>query len=316
MKMKDIYISMIILIIISICFGCSENSTKPEEEIPLDGRGGGVLAYCYQPVSGTNTKKEIYAINADGTGNTKISDAQIGLNHHDWSPDAQKITAVGYVNNTTWSIYVFNAADGSNLTRLTNTTGVWDSEPVWSPGGAQIAFTRIYPNQNNREELWIMDADGSNSSYIGIEGFAAKWSSDGTKFIYSSKSTGNYEIYTCQINGTDVQKLTNTNIEEWFPIWSPDDNQIAYNAYPSGDYNSSKIYIMDANGDNLRRLTNNNVSESYPRWSPDGSLIAFHSGPLEEWEVYIINSDGTNLRRVTNSSTGITAINPAWRPGN
>ena len=42
--MKDIYISTIILIIITMCFGCSENSTNLEEEIPQDGRGGGVIA--------------------------------------------------------------------------------------------------------------------------------------------------------------------------------------------------------------------------------------------------------------------------------
>lgn len=103
---------------------------EPEPQaIPLDGRGGGVIAYCYQPLQGP-ALKEIYAINADGTGNTKLSDAQIGLNHHDWSPDAQSIAAVGYVSQATWSIYVFSADDGGNLTRLTSTDGVWDSEPA------------------------------------------------------------------------------------------------------------------------------------------------------------------------------------------
>ncbi len=213
----------------------------------------------------------------------------------------------------TWSIHVFNI-DGTGLTRLTNTSNVMDSEPAWSPDGTQIAFTRLSQNFV-REELWIMNSDGSNQHYIGVEGFAAKWSSDGSRFIYSSKTTGNYEIYTCQINGTDIQQLTNTVVDEWFPVWSPDDSLIAYNAYRSGDFSSSEIYIMNANGTNIRRLTNNNVSDSYPRWSPDGSFISFTMDlSNQQWEVFIMNMDGTNVRRVTNSPSGITAINAVWRP--
>lgn len=305
----------IMLIIVSIiCFGCAEKSTNPEpEEITLDGRGGGVIAYCYQPLQ--NGIHQIYAINADGSANTKLIDTTIGLNHHDWSRDGQKIACVGYIgtNNSAWSIHVFDI-DGTNLIRLTTQVDVWDSEPAWSPDGTQIAFTRIYPNQNMREELWIMDADGNNQIFIGVEGFAAKWSSDGTHFIYSSKISGNYEIYTCRINGTDIQQITNTTTNEWFPIWSPNDSLIAFNAY-TGDYSTSELYIMDANGNNLTRLTDNKVSDGYPRFSPDGLLLSYtHDLSSQQWEIHIMNIDGSDVKRVTYSPSGITAINAVWRP--
>ncbi|MCD4731218.1 MAG: hypothetical protein K8R74_11485 [Bacteroidales bacterium] len=190
-----------------------------------------------------------------------------------------------------------------------------DTEPAWSPDGSQIAFTKMYPNENNREELWIMNSDGSNSLYIGVEGFAAKWSSDGTKFIYSSKNTGNYEIYTCRIDGTDVQQITNTTINEWFPILSPNDSLIAFNAYATGDYSSSELYLMEANGSNLTRLTNNMGSDGYPRFSPDSSLLSFTRDlSNQQWEVFIMNIDGSNIRQVTDSPAGITAINAVWQP--
>jgi Tol biopolymer transport system component len=311
--MKFISFSLLLLSVCLFLAACEDNNTEPEPTIPLDGRGGGVIAYCLQPSDGG--LHQIYGINADGTGNIKMITSQIGLNHLNWSPDASRITCVGYVNNATWSIYVFNA-DGTGLTRLTNTNNVWDSEPMYSPLGTEIAFTRIYPNQNNRNELWIMDSDGSNQRYINVEGFSAKWSPDGTQFIYTSNKSGNDEIYTCNVDGTNEVRLTNTNAVELFPIWFSDDRYILFSSSSDGSMNNYEIYRMKIDGTELVQLTNNTSYDSFPRLSPDGSLIAFESdlSVSEKWEVYIMNVDGTNVRRVTNSPAGITAIKPDWRP--
>jgi len=309
-EMDKYFIGLILFTLIG--FGCDKKPTGPDR-VPLDGRGGGVIAYCYQPLTG-NFNHQIYIMNADGSGNQKLIDADIGLNHHDWSPDARQLAAVGYVNQSTWSIYVFDA-EGTNLTRLTTTTNVNDSEPHWSPDGTQIVFTRIYPNQNDRTEIWIMNANGSSQAYIGVEGFAAKWSPDGTRLIYQSSMGAGSDIYTCHTDGSDMQQLTDTVIDEWFPIWSPDMTQIAFNAYPTGDYDTSEIFIMNADGTNRRQLTDNTVSDGYPRFSPDGLLLAFtRSVSAQKWEVFVLNVDGTDVRRVTNSPLGITAINAVWRP--
>lgn len=312
--------TFLVYLIISYCFviiACSSTSSEPQVVIPLDGRGGGVIAYTYQG----GPMHQIYVINADGSGNKKMIEASIGLNHHDWSPDGQKFACVGYIGTgfNTWSIHVFNA-DGTGLTRLTNKGNVMDSEPAWSPDGTQIAFTRLYENFV-REELWLMNSDGSNQHYIGVEGFAAKWSSDGNSFIYSSKISGNYEIYTCNTDGSNIQKITNSSFDETFPIYSPDGTQIAYcasfGAYNTpGNSSTYEIYTMNSDGTNISKVTNNIVMDFYPRWSPDGTLIAFVSDRHEtgRMEVYIMSADGSNAHRVTNSPAGITAINPVWRP--
>jgi Tol biopolymer transport system component/pimeloyl-ACP methyl ester carboxylesterase len=287
------------------------------------GSGGGVIAYCYQPLTG-GSLHQIYAINADGSDNRRLIKAPIGLNHHDWSPDGQMIAAVGYVNQSTWSVYVFDI-DGSDLTRLTNTAGVWDSEPSWSPDGTRIAFTRIYPDQDNREEVWVMNASGSSPHWIGVEGFAAKWSHDGSRFIYTSHRSGNYEIYTSRIDGTDEQQVTSTSANEAFPAWSPDGSQIAYSA-STGEWNTVEnaktyeLYVMDADGTHVHQLTDNAAYDGNPRWSPDGALgqglIVFSSDRAEpeHWEVYVMNADGSDVRQVTHTPGDATAINPVWRP--
>ena len=299
------------------------SSTRPQDNtpaaVPLDGRGGGVIVYCYQPIQ--NGLHQIYGINADGTGNKKMIHAQIGLNHHDVSMDGKRIVAVGYVDQATWSIYSFNS-NGTNLTRLTTLSGVNDSEPVWSPDGSRIAFTRIYPNQNNRQEIWVMNADGSNQAYTGIDGFAARWSPDGTKFIYINTPTPGgsnlygVDIWTCSIDGTETKQLTNTTGDEWFPSWSPDGSRIVFGYTSDGKYENNEIFVMNSDGTGRIRLTDNTAWDNMARWSPDGSQIVFESdrSAHQNWEVYIMNADGDNIRRITNSPSGITAVNPVWVP--
>lgn len=307
--MKSIKIlSLLILAKIIFCFACSKQSPEPEPQIiPLDGRGGGVIAYCYQPDSQGSVNEDIYAINADGSGNKKLIDESVGLNYPDWSPDGERNTIIGYVSESTWSIYVFEI-DGTNLQRLTTTTDVWDTDPSWSPDGTQIVFTRIYPSQNNRAEIRIMDADGSNQQIIGIEGGSAKWSHDGVRLIYHAYKNDNYDIYTCNVDGTNEQQITNTVTGELSPVWSPDGSQIAVTVITdTGGGFLHEIYVMNADGSNSRLL----AEGANPRWSPDGLLIAFKSNG----DVFIINADGTNLRQVTNSETDMKAINPVWKPG-
>jgi sugar lactone lactonase YvrE len=280
-----------------------------------DGGGTGRIAYCYQPVSGPAVH-EIYTIKLDGTENEKISDAPIGVNHHDWSRDGQRLALVGYPNPPdTWSIYVMNA-DGGGMQRLTATSDVWDDEPSWSPDDTRIAFGRLYPNEGFREEIWMMNADGSDQHWIGVYGDNPTWSPDGTRLAYHSGRSGNYDIYTCNPDGTMEQQVTSTaSYNEIGPDWSPDGARLAYQTDRDGN---REIYVMNTDGSNTVRLTNNDVDDFMPVWSPDGSLIIFGSGlPGDDhWEVYVMRADGRNLKRVTYTPSTATAINPDWQPFN
>lgn len=318
MSAKFFYRITLVALLLFTLVGCQK--TKTDDFNPPPAGPVEVIAYTYQPATSDDIHK-IFTINSDGMGNRQAVFANIGLNHHDWSPDGTKFALVGYVDsgNTTWSIHKVHA-DGSNLTRLTNVNGVHDSEPSWSPNGSQIAFTRTFWAQNNRNELWTMNADGGNQQYIGVEGYAAKWAPDGSRFIFTSSRSGNYEIYTCNIDGTNELQLTHTGGDEWMPIWSPDGSQIAYSlstgTWEAGNRTTYEIFVMNTDGSNIRQLTSNNSFDHYPRWSANGAHIVFESdrAAVEHWEVYIMNADGTDVRRVTNSPGNYTAICPAWRP--
>ena len=103
-------------------------------------------------------------------------------------------------------IYVMNAVDGSNQTRLTNNTDI-DEFPAWSPDSTKIAFT-------SNLDIYVMNAvDGSDQTNISNNAaFDSRpsWSPDGTKIAFTSTRDGNNEIYVMNaVDGSNQTRLTN-----------------------------------------------------------------------------------------------------------
>ena len=74
-------------------------------------------------------------MNADGSGQRRLTRNTVGDSNPVWSPDGRRIA---FENN--WQVNVMNA-DGSRQRRLTRNGGR-NFAPAWSPDGQQIAFER------------------------------------------------------------------------------------------------------------------------------------------------------------------------------
>ena len=99
----------------------------------------------------------IYVMNADGSGQTRLTDSTAFDGHPSWSRDGRRIAfSSGRDGNGDVEIYVMNA-DGSGQTRLTNNPA-FDWSPSWSPDGRHIAFAS---NRDGDFEIYVMNADGS-----------------------------------------------------------------------------------------------------------------------------------------------------------
>jgi TolB protein len=271
------------------------------------GAGDHVIAYSITPPNGNN---EIFTIRADGSDRQQLTSEPGRDAGPAWSPDASRIAFYAHwPDETTWSIYVMDA-DGSNLGQLTNTQGVWDNSPAWSPDGDQIAFAREYPTQGYRAEVWVMNADGSDSHQIASTlGSGPEWSPDGSEIVFYSDRDGNSEIYVMDADGANIRRLTDTPAPEYWPDWSPDGTQIVFRSDRDGN---AEIYKMDADGSDPVRLTDHSAEDSRPDWSPDGSEIAWSSFRDGNYEIYLMSADGTNQRRLT--TTSVHAIQPDWKP--
>lgn len=136
----------------------------------------------------TTFDQEIFVMNPDGSGQYQLTDTD-GYEHGPvWSPDASRIAFVNQtdldpapnVSRSDYQIFVANA-DGTDSRQLTERLG-WNRDPVWSPDGSRIAFTR-----SNREinvpSIYVVNADGSDLESVAFGVFPA-WSPDGPLIAY------------------------------------------------------------------------------------------------------------------------------------
>jgi Tol biopolymer transport system component len=47
------------------------------------------------------------------------------------------------------------------------------------------------------------------------------WSRDGLRLAFESDREGNFEIFTINVNGSGLTRLTHTSADDQWPAWSP-----------------------------------------------------------------------------------------------
>jgi Tol biopolymer transport system component len=260
------------------------------------------------PSAGCNW--EVYVMNADGSGQRRLTRSP-GLDRYAaWSPDGRKLL-FHRARSTGGALRVMNA-DGSGQRRLGG-----GSPGSWSPDGQEIVFSR----GGSDRDVYVMNADGS--SQRNLTGNPARdgnpvWSPDGQKIAFLSDRDGNLEVYVMNADGGGQRNLTRNPAADRPAAWSPDGQKIAFTSDRDGN---GEIYVMNADGSGQRNLTRTPGVDEYTfAWSPDGRKIAFVSvrdtnlSGLGNSEVYVMNADGSGQRRLTRRPGG-TDISPAWSPG-
>jgi Tol biopolymer transport system component len=151
------------------------------------------------------------------------------------------------------------------------------------------------------------------------------WSPDGSRLAFASFVRGaSQEIYTSDPDGSDVQRLTKTDIHsrDTSPAWSPGGGRIAFVSDRTGNFD---VWLMNRDGSSPLNLTDSPANDcgcfepffvfAQPAFSPDGRKIAFTSDladPGGNLDVYTLHlADGT-VQRLTNDP-GVDG-EPDWSP--
>jgi Tol biopolymer transport system component len=130
----------------------------------------------------------------------------------------------------------------------------------------------------SQQEIYVMDADGSNRMRLTNNLFADSepvWSPDGQQIAFVSERLDGRQIFVMATDGSNVRQLTHSPYDSYSPAWSPDGSQIAFVSEPEGVWQEAAIHVMNADGSDLQRLTYTTNRALSPIWSPDGRKILF-----------------------------------------
>ncbi len=272
-------------------------------------RTNGKIAFT----SDRDGNSEIYLMNADGSGQTRITNNSVRDDYPTWSPNGTKLAFVRQ-NGSTYSINLMNA-DGTNQTQLTTFT-LSNTQPYpyerfgmsWSPDGKKIAF-------QDSTDIFTINTDGSNRINLTngqFVNYEPSWSPDSSKITFArSIYSHGYYPNTCTMNadGGNVRQITNCvgYCEDRSPAWSPDGGRIAIT---DDDQENAGILLINPDGTNPQY----NSYGLKPKWSPDGTKIVFYETeyPGLISQIWVMNRNGSGLTQLTNTSPN--NFHPDWQP--
>lgn len=169
-------------------------------------------------------------------------------------------------------------------------------------------------------------------------------------YVQTGKN-GLKELFSCDITGGDIQRLTHNNAISTEPSWGHANafvytlnsknslSVVLFDAAnnrqrvissarglnsnpalsPNGRYvalpmsldNQIDLFIIDLKNSRRTKLTVDRNVESSPAFSPDGRQLCYVSDKSGRPQLYLMNIDGSASRRLTHGSE---AVSPEWSP--
>lgn len=154
--------------------------------------------------------------------------------------------------------------------------------PHYSPDRKHIVFMS---NRTGTNEIWMSNADGTGLVQISKlnDTGTPRWSPDGRKIVFDSRSEGHQSVYIADIEERVPRRLR-TNIEEMSqPFWSHDGKWI----YFIGRANSGRIFRCPAEGGEAEVLSTQ--AGSFPQESFGGDRVYFVTNVLSNPTVTVIS---------------------------
>jgi serine/threonine protein kinase/Tol biopolymer transport system component/Tfp pilus assembly protein PilF len=174
----------------------------------------------------------------------------------------------------------FDASSGKTTSEPISITR--GSMQLWFPDASPDGEWLTCYSMGNQRHIFVMRTDGSEMRDLTDDTFRhfwPRWSPDGNRIAFSSRRSGNYELWIVNRDGSGLQQLTigHDSPGAHYSPWSPDGKRIAYSIHapkneciifePSKAWNAQKLEYLPP-------LSDSSISFEGWSWSSDGKSLA------------------------------------------
>lgn len=180
-------------------------------------------------------------------------------------------------------------AEKGDIRNLTNTPGVMERDPSWSPDGKWIAY---FSDESGEYKLCLKNPDGMGEARKISLGTPASfyyqpiWSPDSKKIVFSDKRLNIW--YLDLAKGSPVKIDTDTYDapqRTLDPVWSPDSRWVAYSKTLTSHMHAIFAYSLDQA--KSLQLTDGLSDARFPAFDQKGQYLYFTAstdvGPTTGW---------------------------------
>ncbi len=241
----------------------------------------------------------IFVMNSDTTGGKLLtSEPSAQLRASSWSPDGKRILFFAsrledsdlrakYRTPFHFPLHGMDSG-GGNQERLFDF-------PVsgfeWAPDGRQLLYISAYEDPDHDDPavlagtkapmsaIYLLDLQTGKHRRLTSFGqnCSGAWSPDGNYLALSFGTEQKSDIYTVSLDGKHTWRLTDSQMINTRPMWSPNGKAIVFvSIAPLGaEGEAAGVYLVDPAGTNKRRISNAPAFRA--SWSPDAKLLLLQS---------------------------------------
>jgi Tol biopolymer transport system component len=281
--------------------------------------------------------------NKENPGETRLLPAEYDVWSFDRSPDGKQIVFSGKMkgeDSTQMRVWLWTPPDGTP-SEWTNTKGLMDASPRWSPQGDGVVMVRrslanLETGHCLTSSLWWKAYPSGEGLQLtsGPEDREPAWSPDGKSIVFlrgDGPFTANLMIV--DRNGKNPRALTTGDNALATPFWGVD-GWIYYTRYHlvkrqvtmgSDQFTTTEIQkgvierINPASG-RMERVVEDEFDNRAPALSPDGSMLAFVSSrdiPSDKRHMYdraglwVMDLKQRDKRELSDKA-GLNGATPVW----
>jgi tricorn protease len=167
-------------------------------------------------------------------------------------------------------------AEKGDVRNLTNSTGVADRDPAWSPDGKWISY---FSDRSGEYRLYIEAQDGlSPAREIVLDHpthyYTPSWSPDSKKLVFTDTGLHVWVLDVAsgraKIVGNDPWMVPSRTLN---PVWSPDSKWVAYSSRLRSLYHA--IFVANAETGESKQVTDGLADAVWPAWDANGKYLWF-----------------------------------------